>query len=301
MAKSVTKPKLPVIAMPGGVEASSGDKTPPRLALLLWGPASAGKTTFAATAPGVKLWISLGDNEAASVSHRSDVIVADYSAVGYEEFFKHAQSDNPLGLDRVLRENESIETVVLDSATALAYRALQKSVLELKVGAGKNFTPTMEAPGISAYGGRNAIVLEVVTGLLRVTAKYGVNVVMTAHEDDPTMREENINNRIVEVIDHIGIQLGGRLVNNMAWRWSEIWLMRNDQEKRDLTIRNFGKYRPMKTRMFTTKDKIPRFELVYDPEKPDDAKGQMTIAGWHNQWLSGGRKSIQLPKGASKD
>lgn len=278
----------------GPVTAQRGDKSPARAAILLWGPAGSGKTTFAATAPGNKLWCSFGDNEATPVSGRKDVIIANMSSLSYDELFKHAQNDNPFGLDKILSERNDITTVVIDSATAIAYRALQKSVSS-GYGAGKLFRPTMEAPGIAAYGGRNAIVLETLTGFLRVTAKHNVNIVITAHEDDPTMKVEMQNGRAVEVIDFIGVQLGGKLVNNMTWRLSEIWNLREVRDVRTLTIRNYGNRRPMKTRMFNTKD-VPVIELVYDPELPDTHKGQMTIAAWHKEWLNQGRRGLAVPK-----
>jgi hypothetical protein len=278
----------------GPVTAHQGDKSPARAAILLWGPAGSGKTTFAATAPGMKLWCSFGDNEATPVSNRKDVMIADLSGLTVDELFKHAQSDNPFGLDRILSDNKHISTVVVDSATAIAYRALQKAV-EDGLGRGKLFTPTMEAPGIAAYGGRNAIVLATLTGFLRVTAKHGVNIIITAHEDDPTMKTETQGGRSIEVIDFIGVQLGGKLVNNMTWRLSEIWNLREVNNKRILTIRNYGVRRPMKTRMFTTKE-VPQIELTYDPDIADTAKGQMTIAAWHAGWLGNGRRSLAIPR-----
>jgi hypothetical protein len=278
----------------GPVTAHHGDKSPARAAILLWGPAGSGKTTFAATAPGMKLWCSFGDNEATPVSGRKDVMIADLSGLTVDETFKHAQSDNPFGLDSILSDNRHIGTVVVDSATAIAYRALQKAVGD-GLGRGKLFTPTMEAPGIAAYGGRNAIVLATLTGFLRVTAKHNVNVVITAHEDDPTMKTEVQGGKAVEVIDFIGVQLGGKLVNNMTWRLSEIWNLREVKDKRVLTIRNYGLRRPMKTRMFTTKE-VPQIELTYDPDIADTAKGQMTIAAWHEGWLGNGRRSLAIPK-----
>src|SRR5688572_1892917 len=102
----------------GPVAVSSGKETPSRMALFLWGAATCGKSTFAATAPGDKLWLSFGDNEHASVSNRADVRVADVSQLSHAELFKHAKSENPFGLDSYLAEHESVETVVVDSATA---------------------------------------------------------------------------------------------------------------------------------------------------------------------------------------
>lgn len=269
----------------GPVQVTTGEDAIKRMAILLWGPANCGKTTFAATAPGDKLWLSFGDNEHVPISSRKDVHIANLSPLSLDELFRHAKSENPFNLDSFLSENENIETVVVDSVTALTYRALEKAV-EDKVGAGKGFSPTIEAPGISAYGGRNAIVLKVLTGILRVTDKYGVHCIMTAHEDDPTMKMEGNK----EVIDYISVQLGGKIVNNVTWRLSEIWFM--DQSTvgardRRLAVRPTRMRRPMKTRMFDTKKGVD-FVINYDADKPD--KGQMTIASWYEAWKKTGQK-----------
>lgn len=277
----------------GNVPVTSGENTPTRMAVLLWGPATVGKTVFAATAPGDKLWLSLGDQEHVSVKHRKDVHVANLSNMTVSELFKHMQSDNPFGLDAILAEHENIATVVLDSLTALTYRALQRSVSE-KVGEGKGFTPTMMAPGRSAYGGRNSIVLECVTGLLRVTAKHNAHIVITAHEADPTMRVQDGK----EIIDFIGVMLGGQLVNNMTWRLSEIWYMSQAEDKeavRRIAIRKTRLRKPMKSRMFTMRDKA-EFDLHYDAHRPDSDKDQMTIARWYNEWMETNEGRIEIPK-----
>jgi AAA domain len=282
--------KKPIMLGPVPITENTG--TPTRMAILLWGSSGVGKTTFAATAPGVKLWLSFGDNEHVPVAHRKDVRVANLSELGFEELFKHAQSDNPFGLDGILADDEDIETVVCDSATAISFRALQKAVHD-KVGAGKGFIPSMEVPGISAYGGRNAIVLQVLTGLLRVTARHNVHLIVTAHEDDPTYVKDGKN----DVIDYIGMSLGGKLVNNAAWRLSEIWYMSQSEQGdkgRRIAIRPTRLRRPMKTRMFS--DKGPaEFFVKYDADKPD--KGQITIAGWYDAWLKGGKQKMPVPGG----
>src|SRR4051812_33148913 len=95
-----TKPRL------GLVEVTHGQTTQSRMAQLLWGAAGCGKSTFAATGPGDKLWLSLGDNEHVSVNHRQDVYVADYSSVSIDELFTQAQNDNPFGLDQYLSEKQ---------------------------------------------------------------------------------------------------------------------------------------------------------------------------------------------------
>jgi hypothetical protein len=287
-------PKKPA-KMLGPLPVQSGKSAPSRLAIFLWGPAGDGKTTFAATAPGKKLWLSMGDNEHVSVAGRDDVDVVELHTLGLDEFFKHGQNDNPFGLDQLLNEDQEIETVVLDSATALAFRALQKAVADGDGAGRQGFRPTIEVPGMTAYGGRNARVLAVLTGLLRVTAKHGVHVVITGHEADPTTKPDGRGN---DVIEYIGIMLGGQLVNNMSLRLSEIWHLRQKttgDKGRVLSFRPTALRRPMKSRMFVY-DAEPAFDLVYDASKPDTAKGQMTIAGWHEAWMAGGKKKLALPR-----
>lgn len=282
------KPKS--IGKVGPVEITNGPTTPSRMALFLWGAANCGKSTFAATAPGDKLWLSFGDNEHVPVMHRKDVHVANLSELGLDDLFKHGQNDNPYGLDQILANNTNIATVVVDSVTAIAFRALQKAVKD-RVGAGRDFSPTMEVPGLSAYGGRNGITLEMLTGILRVTSRHNVHCIMTAHEADPVMRTEGNK----EVIDYITVMLGGQLVNNMTWRLSEIWYMSQANtavKERRIAIRATRLRKPMKTRMFTDKGN-PEFVLRYDADKPD--KGQMTIASWINEWEARDYARLPIP------
>lgn len=304
--QSKREPSAPTSARPttlmlGNTAVETGSEEVTRMALLLWGAASAGKSTFAATTPGKKLWLTIGDNEHAAVQHRKDVYVANYSGLGLEKFWQDAQNDNPFGLDKFLSENADMDTVVVDSVTAAEYRALQKSVLIDKAGMGKGFIPSMVAPGVAAYGGRNAILLEFLTGILRVTAKHGRHVVLIAHEADPTMKKEGSQ----EVIDYVGIMLGGKIVNSTTWRLSEIWYMSQRNEQRKLAIRPVRLRRPIKTRMFKV-ERDPKgnlrseFALSYDPEKLD--KGQKhTIAAWYDQWVAGGYAKIPVPVSATAD
>jgi hypothetical protein len=272
--------------------AEPAEEAGARMAIFLWGPATVGKTTFAATAPGNKLWLSFGDNEHMSIASRRDVHVLKLYDLSVNELFKHALSDDPFGLDKALAENDSIQTVVADSITALAFRALQKAIAD-GVGRGKDFHPSMMLPGISAYGGRNGVVLEVLTGLLRVTAKHGVHFIGTAHEADPHTKKDDKGN---DIIDYVTVMLGGQLVNGMSFRWSEIWYLSQDSNaegRRRLAIRPTRLRKPMKTRMFTSAGE-KEFVLKYDALKPD--KGQMTIAKWYEQWESGGYEKLEVPK-----
>lgn len=280
----------------GPIEVKSGKETPSRLSLLLWGAATCGKTTFAATAPGTKLWISFGDNEHVSVSNRDDVIVANVSDMGYEDLFKHCQSDNPFGLDSFLAVNTHVETVVVDSLTAIEFKALQKAVGEgIGASSGRGhaaaFKPTIENPGISAYGARNSIMLAVMTGFLRVTAKHNVHIIFTSHEGDPHMEDDQ------KTVAFYAMMLTSKVINNITWRLSEIWFMSQDTHgarERRIAVRPTRKRRPMKSRMFNLKGD-PEFIVNYDNEKPDDAPDQMTISKWFDQWYDGGKQRIPVP------
>lgn len=266
----------------GPVVVKSGLEAPRRMSVLLWGAAACGKTTFAATAPGDKLWLSFGDQEHVSVAHRPDVRVADLSGLTPEELFKHAKSDNPFGLDQILSARTEIKTVVCDSITMLVYNALQHSV-GAAIGAGRRgFVPSIEDPGQAAYGARNALTLKVLGGLLRVTAKHGVHFIGTAHEADP-VRELRDGK---EFISYISIMLGGQLANHVTSRLSEIWYMSVGKERK-LAVQAVRHRRPMKTRMFSAKSE-PEFVLEYDSDLPD--KGQMTIASWYAAWTKNGSK-----------
>lgn len=268
----------------GPFEITTDDTTSRRMTILLWGPAGDGKTTWASTAPGVKLWLSFGDNEHQTVLDRKDVKVMHLYKHSFEEVLKHGRSDSPFGLDQILHKDTSIETVVLDSVTALTDMALRQAVKD-QIGAGKGFSPTMEHPGMSAYGGRNAITLDVLTKVLRITAKHDVHLIITAHEADPERDKEG-------VVQFITIMLGGKLVNNVTYRLSEIWYLCQDSKGRQLAVRPWLKHRPMKTRMFTGMGE-PAFVLPYDSNKPD--KGQMTIASFYEKWVSTGQK-LPIPQ-----
>lgn len=265
-----------------------------RHAILLWGPSGCGKTTLAASAPGKKLWLSFGDNEHVSVMHRKDVVFVELFQHTHEELFKLSRGGkNPFGLDQVLSEDTDITTVVVDSITALAYLALLEAIYTAKAGASKKdgFVPSIEMPGLSAYGARNGLVLEVLTGILRVTSKHGVNVILTAHEADASMKVEGGR----EIIDYVSIMLGGQIVNNVTLRLSEIWYMMqtvSGEKDRIICVRPTRLRKPMKSRMFSQKGK-PEFVIGYDAEKPD--KGQMTLASLFEDWEKAGYTKIPVP------
>lgn len=253
-----------------------------RLSAVIWGEPGVGKTTLACTAPGDKLIINLDPDGPASVGYRNDTHVLDLSKISTDKVLKDLEHDtNPLGLADFLNENPKVETVILDSLSSLSQRALEKAV-QSGVGAGKNFRPTMMTPGISAYGGRNAIVLTCVKGLLRVTGRAGVHCIMISHEAEPE-RDPN------GVILHITMMLGGQLVNQMSLQIGEVWWLQDVGGKtKRIAIRPSRMRKPMKTRMFVT-DSDPEFSFAFDYQKDNP------IADWWKAFEKGAGKKLQLP------
>jgi AAA domain len=275
------------------VPIRKGAESALRLSMLLWGQAGNGKTTWAATAPGDKLWLSFGDSEHASVSGRDDVHVMDLSSQTPDKIFQHGIGPSPFGLDAALYEMKNIKTVVCDSLTAVQYLGLQKAVSD-GIGASKGFAPSMQAPGRGAFGGRNQNLLGVMKSLLSVTNKHRVNIIFTAHENDPVTR---VDSRGTESVDFIGMSLGGQLVNNVSAQISEIWNLRQEpmgKRNRIVTTRVSGARKPMKTRMFNQKGESS-FVLNYDPERPDAGLDQMTLAKFYEQWAKSGFRRIMMP------
>lgn len=273
----------------GDIEVrTSSDVQASRLTLLLWGMSGCGKTTLACTLPGRKLIVNLDPDGPVSVSNRNDVDVLDLSSLSTDDVLKKLKSgNNPLGLDQVLKEGK-YASVILDSATALSQRALEDAVRQ-GLGASKkaNFTPTMEAPGLAAYGGRNAILLTCIKGMLRVTGRHNVHLAIISHEDEPKTNEQG------EIL-YISMMLGGKLVTNAGLQLSEIWWMQNDH-KSDIriAIRPCRQRKPMKTRMFVTNTE-PDFLLSYDPDKWKDLEHNPLALYW-SQWKKGGGQKLPLP------
>ena len=259
-----------------------------RFTLLMWGGAGTGKTTLACTAPGKKLIINLDPDGETSVKYRGDTHVIDLSKLSTDDVLRELKHEhNPLGLDKFLKENQDIETVILDSATSLSIRALESSVAQ-GIGRSNRFTPSMETPGLAAYGGRNAILLTCIRGLLRVTGRHNVHCIITTHEDNPTTNEEG-------VVLYISMMLGGKLLNSFTLQISDIWWLRDDGKGNQMiAIRPCRSHKPMKTRIFKT-DVEPEFPLKYNPEKWEDLKNN-PIALWWSQWEKGKGMKLALPK-----
>lgn len=251
-----------------------------RIAALLWGDAGCGKTTLAATAPGTKLWIQFDPDGVLSLAGRTDCIVLDLSGEKHT-IVDALKSDDPFGLEKMLKEHTEIETIVLDSLTALAVLASENAVANVK-------SATNENPGLKGYGHRNAVVLRVVTSFMRLTKRLNKHIIFIAHEDTPTVDDNGI-------IQFITLALGGKQTNQIALSLNELWWMRRlDNKGKDsfwLAVRPCRTRKPMKTRMFDS-SASPEFEWKHDV-KEWEGDG---ISTWFEAWKENKGRKISLPK-----
>ena len=263
----------------GGITAKPAGDTIQRMSVLLWGDAGCGKTVFAATAPGHKLLINFDPDGPASISIRDDVTVLDFSAQPETVVNKFANSD-PIKLDKFLEEHPEFDTVIFDSTTTFSELALKEAVKKYPKSDFVN-------PGLQGYGARNALVLETVRSLLRVTGKHNRHCVIIAHEASPSTDDNG-------VVLFITMNLGGQLPSNIGIKLSEIWRMSEANKVRKIAVRPCRGYKPMKSRMFRG-DCEPEFVFKYDPELPD-SKNSHTLAAWFEKWKQEGGKKQELPK-----
>jgi hypothetical protein len=264
----------------GGMELTTPANRDNRMAMVIWGKSGCGKTTLAATAPGVKLWINYDPNGTDSIGDREDVIVLDLAKqpVASVERFANA---NPMQLEQFLSAHPEVETIVFDSVTAFR---------ELCLAHAPSTSPkiTVSVPGKQGYGLRNRWTLAMVRNILGVTMKMKRHVIFICHEDVPLTDEEG---RPVS----ISVLLGGSLVEEVPLHLSEVWHMKDQGTRRTIAVRPYGLYAPMKTRMFLTTSGTS-FDWLYNA----DTRVGPGISDWYDMWKTAGWKKIPIPKTAPK-
>lgn len=264
-----------------GREIVPANKRVTRITGLLWGSAGTGKTTLACTAPGKKLLVNFDPDGPASVAGFPDTDVLDFSDAP-NSITDQFESADPLGLAKVMGD---YDTLIFDSLTNIGHKALMHGIPQIK-GA------TIERPSPGAYGVRNALVLQLVKNILALTSKHGKNVIFIAHEDAPVTNDEG-------VVLFITLSLGGKLPEQAALDFSEVWCVQDMGSGRDRRIlfRPARSRKPMKTRMFDTSGS-PEFEWDFDPEEymddPENYEG-ITIAGLFEEWRENGCRKIPVP------
>lgn len=245
-----------------------------RVSMLLWGTAGCGKTHFANTAPGKRLFLNFDPDGTASLPLSDDTLLLDYSTEN-DRIVSEVQSTNPFNLDTILKENTDIQTVIVDSVTAFTTKAIGHAINTVK-GA------TFENPSIAGYGFRNRHALGLCKSLLFVTARHTRNIIFICHEDVP---EKNADGAVL----YISLLLGGSLREEVPIHISEVWHMLDKVTSRVVQVRSTGQYKPMKSRMFNTNSAY-EFEVstVTNPSK-------VTLATLFDTWREAKYDKIKLP------
>jgi hypothetical protein len=255
-----------------------------QLSILLWGKAACGKTVAAVTAPGKKLWILFDPKGTASLGPRDDVLVADFASYPIhklQDFKEDGTMKN--ALKKVLLANPDVETIVVDSVTQFAENALAHAIVS-RVGATAKFQPSFEAPGMQAYGARLAVTMSMIRMMLLIAGEHKKHIIFITHEGQPDKDDNGVTREIT-------LMLGGGLPSAVPLKISEVWYMRDTGKDREIFVRPFQYYSPMRSRMFRTQQ-ASSFKFRYDLET---GQGE-GIADWYKRWSDSGFTKIDLPK-----
>lgn len=267
------------------IEISNPGDIAPRSTGILWGPSKSGKTTLLMTLPGRKLIINVDPDGWTSVAKRKDMQVMDLSVLDFDETIRFGMGGLAMQIEKSdFGEGDSL---IFDSATSYGQCALQMAVKN-KIGESRKsgFIPTIEEPGISAYGARTQYIVTTVRNLLRATAKKRMHCWVTSHEDTPTTNDKG---------DFLyqSMLMSENAVNQTGLAVSEIWYLSKMDKVRRLAIAPCRGKKPMGSRMFTMESE-PEFVLKYDTSKPNTQPH--SISTWWSQWLAGDKTALELPK-----
>jgi hypothetical protein len=244
---------------------------------VVWGPTKCGKTVLMSTLPKPLVFFILDPEGSASVPVQDDVFIVDLSDLSAQEQVQACRNKIPTMIENELPKGTT--SVVLDSLTILNWSALQEAVRQ-KIGQGKGFVPTLEAPGLSAYGGRTNYVNDSVRNILRATAKMNLNCWFTAHQDEPTLGKD-------QQVLYTTLTLSGKAINQTGLQLSEIWHLREKDGRRYISVQNSRGRQPMGTRMFLPSQS--EFELKFKPgvDQP--------MTEWIAAWKKNNYQAIPLP------
>lgn len=273
----------------GGLPISSPTKVIKSMSILLWGGAGCGKSTFAATAPGDILWIQFDKTGAQGVADtvinagkEAKIYVVDFSGQS-DNVVEKFKRENPVEIENTLRDNPNIRTVVFDSVTSFAEKALAFGVVKARA-TPKGAKSTIEDPGYSGYGNKRTYVEYAIRNVATSCAKYDVNIIIIAHEGPP---DRNTQGEVVERTLLLGSSLNITVPKDIG----EIWYLADTGKERRLYIRSSGPIRPMRSRIFKS-EATQAFKLKFDAET---WKGE-GIADWFDAWKKNDFNKIDPPK-----
>ena len=246
-----------------------------RMSSIIWGPSGGGKTTLAATAPRPILWVNFDPDGTSSLMDQEDILIADFSTEKANIVTKFKQED-PAGIDRLLKDNPGIQTVVFDSITSFNELALRHGVTDIR-GA------TLEAPTLAGYGRRNSYTMQAILSLIKCTGRHNKHCIFIAHEDVP--QKDELTGHLT-----VSILVGGKMQSEIPIKLSEVWHLQDTGREHKISIRSSTMKKPMKSRMFSTSGKSD-FTWKFDPETWT-GEG---IETWFDRWVENGGKKISLP------
>ena len=248
----------------------------------IWSRAGVGKTTLLETLPKPILWVMIDDSGELSLTEDENNIFLKLYKLSDADLIKAVHEKVP---KYILEHADTFKSVVTDSLTPLAERGLNIAVSKA-VGSGKNFTPSIEEPGQTAYGARRQYILKAVSNILKATATVDKHCWFTTHEGDDRVNEKG------QTVSWT-MMLGGKANNDLGLKISEVWYMEDNGKERTVHLRPARNRSPMKSRMFDTR-KASSFVLKYDPELGNDQDHLMWK--WIEQWKNNGRQKLALPK-----
>lgn len=265
-----------------GIEIKTSAERKTRTAGVLWGVAKCGKTTFLTSLPGKKLFVMLDPDGDMSIPDDPDIFIMRLYEEPDDLVIRYLTDKLPT----LIRRNEQgFDSVVMDSLSTLGTIILNEAIRN-NIGKGKDFTPTIDAPGLTAYGSRTSRTVDIVNKILRATGAVGMHCWFTSHEDEPKTDDKG---------GFLGVTmtLSGKAINGVGLNVSEIWYMSSHDKKWRIMIAPGRGRSPMGSRIFDVTKEI-EFQLKFDPAKGTDQPH--SLATWYNTWIENGRQKLEVPK-----
>lgn len=251
---------------------------------IFWGHSGTGKTVMAATGRRPILYLSWDINGFASVEDGADFHIMNFAQAPNEIVEQFLQPDSKTfnEMAEYVKEHK-IKTVISDSITSFAARALTHAG---KIGSayakGKEQV-SIYKPGFTGYGIRTTLLHQYVYNVGMFCDKHTLDCIFIGHEDQPKTVGEGENQRMLYTTMRLGGDNGFEVPKDVR----EVWHFKVDTggETYTISLRPFpvevGKsalMRPMKSTMFdTTLLKSITWE-----------KGEDALSTWIEKWLTKG-------------
>jgi hypothetical protein len=263
------------------LEITESSERKSRMSGVIWGMAKCGKTTFLTSLPGKKLFVMLDPDGDMSIPNREDIFILRLYEQPDDVILRYLRDKLPA----ILRKNEgNFESVIVDSLSTLGLILLNEAI-RTEVGGSKSFKPTIDAPGLAAYGSRTNNLVDIVNKILRATGSVGAHCWFTSHEDEA--KTDDKGNML-----GISMTLSGKATNGIGLNVSEIWHLSSHDKKWRLMIAPGRGRSPMGSRIFNV-TKVIEFQLKFDPDAGLDQSH--SLAKWYNDWIENGRHKLEVP------